>query len=403
MGDLLKLILDKRRVKKDGTYPICLQLYFAGSKSYINLSYSVHVDFWNQEFGKITRGAKMKNIGYANDNIAERLAGGEKLINKYQSLGLLNTMKHEELKKAIQCNSSALVTFTGYLDSIIESYRQSGNTGQAKIYTGAKNFLAKYVDKEKVFEFDDINFTLLLQLERDFKPLFEGNKNGLAVYLRTIRAVWNRAIKEHVASAEKYPFKHYSIKSSKTHKTAIASEDMRKIADLPLEKDSVSLHCRNLFFFSFYTRGMNFFDIAHLKKSNIKNGRIDYVRSKTKKMQSIRINDNIKKILDEYLEKSKTAYIFPIITNNIGIDIQVEKYHSEANHALKRWAKRLKINETLSFNTARHSWATIAKHKNVSVAIISEGLGHTDEKTTQIYLDDFDQSVIDDANDLVVF
>lgn len=403
MDAILKLYLDKRRVKTDGTYPVCLNLLFKKKRSYVNLGYSVHTDFWSQEFGRITRGAKMKNISYANDDISERLENGLKIISRFKSLGTLDNMAHSDLKKLIESNSTAIVSFSAYLDQIIEGFKCAGNTGQAKIYSGTKRFIENYGNKQGEYLFDDINYSFLIYVETKFKPMFEGNKNGLSIYLRTIRAVWNRAIKEHVANPDKYPFKSYSIKNSKTHKTAISAEDMRKIADLDLLKGSKSWHSRNLFFFSFYTRGMNFIDIASLKVGNIENGRITYLRRKVKKPQSIKITENIQKILNQYIDEKSQGYVFPVIENLNEIDKQVEKYHSEANHALKRWAKRLNLNPSLSFNTARHSWATIGKNMHLPIAVISQGLGHSDIKTTQIYLDDFDQSVIDDANDLVVF
>ena len=78
-------------------------------------------------------------------------------------------------------------------------------------------------------------------------------------------------------------------------------------------------------------------------------------------------------------------------------------YHSVVNHALKRWATKLELESTLSFKTARHTWATIARDMNQPVAIISEGLGHADIPTTQIYLDDLSNEMIDAAAAIVKF
>ncbi|MEI7726156.1 MAG: site-specific integrase, partial [Bacteroidota bacterium] len=163
-------------------------------------------------------------------------------------------------------------------------------------------------------------------------------------------------------------------------------------------------HGKNMFFFSFHTRGMNFSDIAKLKVKNIKDGRVSYQRSKTKRTISIKLTDNINNILNLYLDdKNPDAYIFPVITDAHIASKQIHAYHGVINHALKRWAKRLTIDSSLSFNTARHSWATIGKNMNIPIAVLSEGLGHADIGTTQIYLDSFSADVVDSASDLISF
>ena len=216
--------------------------------------------------------------------------------------------------------------------------------------------------------------------------------------------MWNRAIKEGLVKRDKYPFVHYQIKNSKAHKTAIKGTDMRKILELSLPKGTHAWHGRNMFLFSFYTRGMNFADIAKLRVKNIDNGRITYLRSKTKKVISIKLDDDINRILSHYLtEKDPDSFIFPVITDVKIATEQTMAYHSVVNHALKRWATKLELESTLSFNTARHTWATIARDMNQPIAAISEGLDHADIATTQIYLDDLSNEVIDAATAAVKF
>ena len=123
-------------------------------------------------------------------------------------------------------------------------------------------------------------------IEKRYAPRSAGNVNGLSVYLRTRRAVWNRAIKEDVTTRDAYPFDKYSIKKSKTHKTAISQADFDKIAAMHLSKNTEAWHGRNMFFFSFLCRGINFADIAELKISNLVAVRIIYVRNKAGKART---------------------------------------------------------------------------------------------------------------------
>jgi integrase len=398
MASIVFLMLDRRREKKGGLYPICIVISFQGSRSYINLKRSVGEDFWDQKAGKVLKGAKVVGtLSSVNDYIHGKLTDAQRIITSLDLAGELEQMSHSELKSRIS-NKSKNASFSKYLDSIVSEHKKNGNDGQARIYGSIKNFLIKYADGDKDYKFDDINYKLLRRIDASFKPRVPGSRNGLSVYMRTIRAIWNRAIKERLVKKDKYPFVHYQIKNSKAHKTAIKGPDMRRIMELPLPEGTHAWHGRNMFLFSFYTRGMNFADIAKLRVANISNGRINYVRSKTKKVISIKLDNDINNILSHYINgKTPDSFIFPVITDENNATKLTVEYHHVVNHALKRWAKKLGLESTLSFNTARHTWANIARDLNQPVAIISEGLGHADIPTTQIYLDDLSSEVIDAA------
>ena len=397
------LTLDKRKKLKNGTYPISLALYHHEMKSYINLREYVVTDFWDQENGKILKGADVfPSLNWVNEKITGKKVDANRIIKSLEESNILKMLSHVDLKNRI-LNKSKQASFSKYLDDLIAEFKSNNNYGQASIHKAVKRFLEIYAG-DKDFKFEDINYKLLRSIEAKFKPRIPGNKNGLAVHLRAIRAIWNRAIKEGVIKGDAYPFKDYHIKTSKTHKTAIRKDDFRKIKELPLPAGTPAWHGRNMFFFSFYTRGMNFADISKLQVKNLKADRLNYLRSKVKKPISIKLTDNINEILSIYLPgKDANDYIFPVITHHDNIFPDIQAYHGVVNHALKRWAKILSIDQSLSFNTARHSWATIGKEMNIPIPVISEGLGHADIKTTQIYLDSFENDVVDNANDLITF
>ena len=380
-------------------------LNFAGERSYISLKRSVKPKHWSQEFGRITKGANVRpSTPQVNDFITKQLADAQKVIDQATEQGILETLTHQELKTRILNGSVTPATFSSYLDSLISGFTSSGNHGQARIYNQARAFLKKYGDKESgIYRFDEINYRLLRLIEDKYVPRKPGSLNGLALNYRTLRAVWNRAMKEGLAPNEKYPFKQFTIKKSKTHKSAITQAELDKIASLDLPVGSRSWHARNLFLFSFHCRGMNFADIAVLKYSNIQAGRIEYVRKKTGKLISIKISQPIQHLFDLYQKNTAKPddYIFPVVTTKANPDDQALNYLSMIDHSLKRWAAQLGIHDSLSFNTARHSWATIGKNMNLSVAVISQGLGHADIETTQIYLDEFDKSLMDEASEMI--
>ncbi|MEI7897178.1 MAG: site-specific integrase [bacterium] len=408
MATIIMLRQDLRQVSKNDTYPIRLVLNFKGKRSYITIEKgpSVPSRYWSQETGRITKGANlMPSPSYWNDYLAEKLDAAQKIIDKAFNEGTLMAYTHEELRTRLKKGKAVEVSFTAYIDNLIEEFGSSGNDGQKRIYTQARRFLAKYSDlPQNGYAFKEVNYRLLRLMEERFIPRIPGNLNGLGICLRTIRAVWNRAIAEGVTSDDAYPFKKYSIKRSKTHKSAITVKDFEAIASIDLPVNSMAWHGRNMFFFSFQCRGMNFADIAALRYSCLKGDRIVYVRKKVGKAQTIKISEAIQEILDLYARAGAkpTDYIFPVVENALRSESYYAiKYLSSVNHALKRWALTLGLHDSLSFNTARHSWATIGRNMNLPIAVISQGLGHADIETTQIYLDEFETSVMDNASQVV--
>jgi len=149
---------------------------------------------------------------------------------------------------------------------------------------------------------------------------------------------------------------------------------------------------------------MNFSDLAKLRISDIQNDRIQYRRSKTGKPLSVKLTDATRAILNMYIvDKTGDDLIFPILKRDTP-ELRYKDLYNERrtfNKYLNKIAEKCEIEGNLTSYVARHSWATIAKDLNVPISVISEGLGHEDIKTTQIYLDEFDTSIIDEANKLI--
>jgi len=315
--------------------------------------------------------------------------------------GEIDKMSPAALRNRI-VNKNKAVSFRDFNDKIIKELEMSNKLGNASCYIQAQRFLDRY-SNQKDLSFEDIDFKFLKSMEA--MHLSKNNSlNSLSFYLRTVRAVFNRAIHEGVIRREIYPFDKYSIKETKTKKRAIRKNDINLIRDLKIEENTPMWHARNYFMFSFYCIGMNFADMANLKRSNIIKGRIEYVRAKTGKPYSVKLVEPAIEIINLYYNgQGPKDYVFPIIKREDPAlrmkDLQNER--KTYNKYLKHIAAACGIEANLTSYVARHSWATIAKDLNQPISVISEGLGHEDSKTTQIYLDSFDDEVIDNANELV--
>lgn len=229
--------------------------------------------------------------------------------------------------------------------------------------------------------------------------------NTISFYIRNLRAVYNKACKELlVPRPVANPFDNTFIGIERTTKRAVQEHIIKKIANLDLKHDAGLEFAQQLFMFSFYARGMSFVDIAYLKKKNIKDGHIAYRRHKTGQLLKIRLTDKIISIIKRNESKTEgSEYLLPIIlSKKIEDRLQYESALRTYNNRLAKISILLGLDNILTSYVARHSWATIAKNKNIPLPVISESLGHNSVQTTQIYLASFNSATLHKANMKVI-
>ena len=219
--------------------------------------------------------------------------------------------------------------------------------------------------------------------------------------MRILRAVYNRAVEQELIE-QRNPFRRVYTGVDKTQKRALPMSVIKKIHALDLGLNPALDYARDMFMMSFFLRGMSFIDMAFLRKTDLQNGSITYRRRKTNQKLTIGWTREMQTLVDKYPE-NPTQYILPIIQKE-GIDERL-RYRSAGyniNRSLKKIAKLVNVNIPLTLYCARHSWASAAKAKGIPLSVISEGMGHDSETTTQIYLASLETSVVDDANSLIL-
>lgn len=223
-------------------------------------------------------------------------------------------------------------------------------------------------------------------------------RNSISFYMRIMRAVYNKAVRQKLVE-QSHPFTEVYTGIDRTRKRAVSESVISQLYKLNLAEGTPLALARDIFIFSYCTRGMAFVDIAYLKKENIQNGVICYARRKTGQLLSVRIEPSIQRIIDRY-SSALSPYVFPILTSTETKPAYAEYQVAINNHnrQLRRLSKMLPAGCKLTSYTSRHSWATAARNHNVPISVISAGMGHTSEQTTQIYLTMLENSVIDDAN-----
>ncbi|MGM9749177.1 MAG: tyrosine-type recombinase/integrase [Candidatus Cryptobacteroides sp.] len=227
------------------------------------------------------------------------------------------------------------------------------------------------------------------------------SKNSISFYMRNLRSVFNKAAKSGLTIIDKNPFKNVYTGVDKTKKRAVNEEVVLRLQGLDLSHYPALALSRDLFIFSYCTRGMAFIDIAFLRKDSIRDGTILYRRHKTGQELAIKIEPCTRRIIDRYRDATaSTPYVFPIITCTDSEKAwhQYQTALAYHNRKLKKLGKLAGEELPISSYTARHTWATAARNHNIPISVISAGMGHTSEKTTRIYLASIDNSVIDTAN-----
>jgi site-specific recombinase XerD len=286
--------------------------------------------------------------------------------------------------------------FFPFIKYLIKKRRAENHTKTATLYETAQRSFARFRHGEDI-RIDKLDHMLMQQYE----TYLRNNKlciNSISCYMRALRAIYNQAVQKGLTMS-KNPFKDVYTGIDKTSKRAVREDIIMKLKGLNLSGHTSLQLTRDLFLFSFYTRGMSFIDMANLKQSNLKNGYIVYARSKTKQVLTVRIENCIEEILERYQHVTINDYALPVYNRkNQDYNSHLRTY----NKRLKRISGMLDLEKPLSSYVARHSWATIALRKGISVQVISEGMGHENEKTTRIYLASLDQSVVDNANAQII-
>ena len=388
----IKTLLDLRRAKSDGTFNIIFRITDYNKVYTINSGVSLPKHYWDERKGQVDKthpNAKLLNI-----KLSKHFFKIEQAV-----LSLDDEFSIDKLKAILSGKPQveAPETFQVFADKIIQQMMEANRVGNALVYQTAVNRLIAYCGKDVSFE--ELNYKLLDQFRHHLTT--SGLKiNSVSNYFRSIRAIYNKAIKMKVVDRTFYPFHDVSIKSEKTAKRAVLKEDILALIKLPLDENTSTKKALNYFMLSFYLRGISFTDLAYLKQSNIIEGRIEYKRRKTHKNYSVKLFPEAISIIDPLYSPDR-EYLLPILTNGIVEDSVrskriIHQWIKTTNKYLKRLSEQVGLCSPVTTYSSRHSFATIAKRMGYSNELIAEALGHEyGNKVTNIYLDSFEEQVLD--------
>ncbi len=349
---------------------------------------------WDGEAGKV-KSSSEERLKATDRHIRQDIKRLERIIQKFDEEGRDYTV--EDVVSEYQ-RLSGSASFFSFMESIIMRHRQLNRKGTAKTYQSTlESFRQFCLDEEVVLE--DVDCHLMEDYEAWLRA--KGlTPNTISFYMKILRAVYNRAVETGLTQDRK-PFRMVSTKTEKTRKRAVSFKEIKRIHDLELSSWPRLEFARDMFLFLFYCRGMSFVDAAHLRKSDIKCGVLTYRRCKTKQVLHIKVVPEMLDIINRYT-KHDSVYLLPLLYPYGDDSRQYEAALRSINRSLKEIGKMANLEIPLTTYVSRHSWATIAKRKNIPLSVISEALGHESETTTLVYLSSIDSATIDKANSLII-
>lgn len=283
--------------------------------------------------------------------------------------------------------------FEAYAEAAAGRIGAAGRTGTAENYRCATRSFMRFAGGGGL-TVDGIDAGMVSRYEAYLKRMGL-RMNTVSFYMRTLRAIYNMAVADGV-TVDRRPFRSVYTGVGKTAKRALSPCVIRRLRGMVPDNGQMAL-ARDMFMFSFYTRGMSFVDMAYLKKANLENGVLTYCRMKTGRMISVKWERCMQDIVDAH--PGAGDYMLPLVAEGCGDPrAQYKRRQREINTQLGLIAARLGLGTRLTMYVARHTWASMAKDLQIPMGVISEGLGHDSVKTTQIYLKSIGSAAVDKAN-----
>lgn len=394
----IKVILNKNWKHKSGTYPIVLQILHKRKKKILYTGCRIMESDFDVEKQKVflseqstISGREAQKINHV---IQQKIKELCLKIDSYEAQGIEYTV-NDLSDSPVKQNQ---VWFLKYMDEQISVKRDAGLDGTADAYKSTRNSFRRFLKGKDVIV-SDIT-PKLIRLYADSLKGAGDSENTVAYYMRNLKTIYNRIVSDGFIPACSFPFKVTKTTISKTPKRAITREVLKSVAQikfLPKRESHLEL-ARDIFMFSFYCQGTAFVDIIRLQKSNIVAGSITFSRQKSKQPIHITVIPQIEELIEKY--KNTTDYVFPILNveGPRSLYIQYKLALQRINYGLEIIRNRLGLDYPLTTYMARHTWATLVKELGAPVSVISEGLGHSSEHITRIYLKEFDTSVLDEVN-----
>lgn len=401
----VNIFQDLRRIKKNNLYPVKLRVTYDRRSKYMETG----IELSKENYLKLSSRHLSKELLEVKQRLIDLEAKANSIIKMITPFNF--PVFIEKFKQK---------TFDGtFIETVfnetINKLKAQGRIGTADNY---KRSIISLQSFKNNLRFEDVNDTFLYRYEQWMldKKL---SLTTVGIYCRCLRAIFNEAIYRKIISRDYYPFgrRNYQLPVSKNVKKALGLQDISKIYYYePKQDKGMEAKGKAFWLFSYFANGMNMKDIALLKFKNISGEFFAFERAKTirsnrsnPRIVTVYINDDIKSIITKWgnWDKNKENYVFPILKNGLTPSQQrdrIKEFTRDVNSGVKIITAETGIESHVTTYSARHSFSTVLKRSGASIEFISEALGHTDVKTTESYLDSFENEMKKEySNSLLAF
>lgn len=399
----IKIVL-RKKVNKDGTFPLAIRMTKDRKTSFIHLGYNLKKEEWIEAEQRV-KSSHPNSKRLNNFLLTKKAEASDRIIEAETQQ---NQISVSAMKQKVKPKS--LATFFAQASSYLETNKAAGsynayfaNTSRLKLF---KEFLG-----DRDIAFSDITVSLLERYKSYLSGTRKNSERTIANHMMLIRAIYSQAIKEGLIDSKYYPFgsDKVSVKRPQSTKIGLDLEDIAKLEAVTLEDAKEDL-ARHLWLTSYYFAGMRISDVLRLRWSDFKGDRLFYTMEKNNKPGSVIVHDKVRAILDKYelQKKSDSDLVFPNLKSveNFKDKFEVKKkiaYHvNRTNKVLKdAVAPKAGIKGKITTHIARHSFATIAADK-IPVQMLQKLYRHSDLRTTVGYQNNFIHRDADDALTAVI-
>ena len=401
MNTSIKIIC-KKQPHANGLYPIYLRVTINRKSKFYSTPFTCKLTEWDHKQGEFK--SKYKNHLTFNKTLRKLKDNASDVVNlleqDYESYNLILFDKYYSRKMDED------ISFKEFFEREIKNLLNNSQVSYAKSMQNALTVLIQFEDNLGNYKFENIDFQFLTNFE-NFIRRRGGNDGGIAVYMRNIRTIYNRAINYKIVQPQYYPFRDFKISKFKKKKIkkALTEVEFKKLLDFDIEKIAEAKNALYAYLFSYYARGMNFTNMAELKWSDMNGYSFQYHRNKTDALLKIKLP--VLPIIDKILAFYKiyrpydTPFVFPILNQDSHAYTKTELMERKDNvrmyynKQLALISKACGLEKNIYFYSARHTFATAALRNNVNINIIKQSLGHKRLSTTENYLEDFHDNEVD--------
>lgn len=382
----ISAILRNDKIKKDGTAPIHFLIIKDRRKSKVTSGIFVDPKYWNADKGVVKPGAP--NSSRINAFLKNKLAELQDHIIEQETLNKSITAK--KLKKEIY--GEAPTNFFDFVKEVLAVYEKQNKIGTHDRTQAIVNKIKEFHGSETLF-FQEITPEFLDKYDSYCRKTWENKTNTIHANLKFIRKVYNDAIRMDKVDMKDNPFLKYKLKTEKTNRNFLTEDELTTFASFKCTPGTrMELH-QDMFVFASYTGGLRVSDILQLKWKNLDKTNINFTIRKTGSQISIRVPDKAMAILKKYKPAKVNAdhYIFPMLTNGLNeedyrlMDREISGATAYINKNLKTIAEEAEIGKPVSFHISRHTFATRALRKGISIDKVSKLMGHSAIRETQVY------------------